>query len=169
MKATRDRADKLTKYNQDLADLVAAENAEVEVVQKANDAKMASDDAVTTNLAKNIQQQVQMNQTADKLYSSGPPTQIADTIRARGYAQGGSFIANSPTAAIFGEGGQPEQVTITPLSVGRSNLTATGDGAGGAGGKLALEILLSENLVANIVENTLGEVSTAIETARRVS
>jgi hypothetical protein len=170
LKATRDRADKLTKYNQDLADLAAEENAEVAVVQKANDAKMASDDAVTANKAANLQQQAQMaGASSGKLYSSGPPAQIADLLRAEGYARGGSFIANSPTAAIFGEGGQPERVTITPLSVGRSNLTATGDGAGGAGGKLALEILLSENLIANIVENTLGEVSTAIETARRVS
>jgi hypothetical protein len=169
LKATRDRADKLTKYNQDLADLAAEESAEVAVVQKANDAKMASDDAVTANKAANLKQQAAMSGNGGVGSSNLHTEQLADAMRAKGYAQGGSFIANSPTAAIFGEGGQPERVTITPLSVGRSNLTATGDGAGGAGGKLALEILLSENLIANIVENTLGEVSTAIETARRVS
>jgi hypothetical protein len=133
---------------------------------------MASDDAVTANKAANLKQQAQMSGVSSA--SSGAPASTGNpemnSLLSR-FAKGGDFIANSPTAAIFGEGGQPERVTITPLSVGRSNLTSVGSGTPGAGvgGKLALEILLSENLIANIVENTLGEVSAAIETARKVS
>jgi phage-related minor tail protein len=46
---------------------------------------------------------------------------------AGGFAEGGSFIANRPTMAMFGEGNGPELVTATPLSRG---IEAPGGGHG---------------------------------------
>ena len=79
-----------------------------------------------------------------------------------GYAEGGSVIASTPTAAIFGEAG-PEMATFTPLSRPGSNVgKVTGGGAGGQGGKATISINLGAGLVGQIVDNAMGEVATVL-------
>ena len=63
------------------------------------------------------------------------------------YANGGQVTVSKPTLALFGERGT-ETATFTPASK-----------SGGANGKVAIEVLLSPDLEARIVDNTLGEVA----------
>lgn len=74
-----------------------------------------------------------------------------------GFANGGSFIATRPTAAIFGEGTSPELVTATPLHGGTGN------------GNLQIDILLSPDLEARVVNHSLSELSNVLTTVRRAS
>jgi uncharacterized membrane protein len=79
-----------------------------------------------------------------------------------GYAEGGSVIASTPTAAIFGEAG-PELATFTPLSRAGADVgKLTGNVPGGSGGKATISINLGAGLVGQIVDNTMGEVATVL-------
>jgi len=69
------------------------------------------------------------------------------------HAEGGSVVANKPTLALFGERGA-ERATFTPL--GKS---------GSREGKLQIELVLSPDLEARIVDNAMGEFADELETA----
>ena len=71
------------------------------------------------------------------------------------YAAGGSVIATKPTRAIFGDAG-PELAEFTPLGKGRL----------GKGGTATIELLLSPDLEARMVDNTLGEVAVVMRRGR---
>jgi len=73
------------------------------------------------------------------------------TIHYVPFAQGGTFIAKKPMLAMFGEGGVPEKVTVTPANKSGYN--------SGQGGNLQIELLLSPDLQARIINNTLKEVA----------
>jgi len=85
-----------------------------------------------------------------------------------GFAEGGSIIADKPTAAIFGERGR-ELVTFTPLDkTGRDVNKLFGDtsGIGTSGGRMLIEMLLSPDLEARVIENSLSRTA---EIVARVS
>lgn len=80
----------------------------------------------------------------------------------RGFRHGGTLIATQPTTATFGE--VPEAVTFTPLGrrgrdVGK--IFASGNGSGGEG-RIALDITLSPDLRAQIVEDSMDGVASVI-------
>lgn len=84
------------------------------------------------------------------------------------YAEGGSVIATRPTTAVFGERGA-ELATFTPLTrQGRDvgKLFGAGDMSKGEG-RIALDILLSPDLVANIVEESMDGVADVITRVNR--
>lgn len=87
------------------------------------------------------------------------------------YAEGGSVIANRPTKAIFGEAGL-EMATFTPLGrkgqdVNKLFSNMSGGASGKGGGTLGLEILLSPDLEARVVENALNQTADIVTTIRR--
>jgi len=69
------------------------------------------------------------------------------------YANGGEIVANKPTLALFGERGA-ERATFTPL--GKS---------GSKEGKLQIELVLSPDLEARIIDSAMGEFADELETA----
>lgn len=69
------------------------------------------------------------------------------------YANGGEITANKPTLALFGERGA-ERATFTPL--GKS---------GSKEGKLQIELVLSPDLEARIIDSAMGEFADELETA----
>lgn len=83
-----------------------------------------------------------------------------------GFAEGGTFIATRPTNIMAGEKGA-ERIDVTPLS-GRGNNVGRvfGDrnamGADG-GGFIKLEMLLSPDLEARVVDTSLENVSVTLE------
>lgn len=82
-----------------------------------------------------------------------------------GRAQGGTLLATRPTNATFGEAG-PELVTFTPLNrmgadVGKI-FGGTFPNAGAGGGMLKLEVLLSPDLEARVVEKSMNGVADVI-------
>lgn len=75
------------------------------------------------------------------------------------FARGGTLIATKPTTAIFGESG-PELAEFTPLSqlkTNPANPNANLGGINGKGGIAKIELWLSPDLEARIVDNTLGQ------------
>ena len=83
-------------------------------------------------------------------------------------ASGGAMIASRPTTAVFGEGGEPELAVFLPLSklkapTARSSLTSNG----GAGGKIKLEVLLSPDLEARIIQQAANNVAATITRIQR--
>jgi hypothetical protein len=91
---------------------------------------------------------------------------------AGGQAEGGTIIAKKPTVAIFGEAG-PEMATFTPLNkLGSQGSKVTPMSASNMpmDGRIRLEMLLSPDLEARVVDNTLGEIADinfAIERAKK--
>lgn len=88
------------------------------------------------------------------------------------YAEGGTVFANKPTRAIFGEAGL-EMATFTPIGrqgrdVNRvfSNLSGSSGGAG-VGGSLKLQVVMSEGLIASIVDSSLDHVTAIFDQVRR--
>lgn len=84
-----------------------------------------------------------------------------------GFKQGGTLIATRPTTATFGE--VPEAVTFTPLNhQGRNTgkIFSTGGGSGGEG-RIALDINLSPDLQARIVEESMNGVADVIARVNR--
>ena len=78
-----------------------------------------------------------------------------------GQAKGGTYFADRPTHAIFGEAG-PEIASFTPVSKIRS-----GGGAGqGVGGNISLRVSLDPDLEARIIDSSLDNVSAVIERVR---
>lgn len=91
-----------------------------------------------------------------------------------GMAQGGTIIADQPTSVIFGEAGI-EAATFTPINrtgadVNKLFSNMSGGGGGAGGGNVGIEILLSPDLEARIVSNTLsktGQVFTKVQRSKR--
>lgn len=84
-----------------------------------------------------------------------------------GFAEGGSVIATRPTRAMFGERG-PELATFTPLNRnGRDVNKLFGDVSGGGEGTINLDILLSPDLEARIVENSMDGVANVLARVNR--
>ena len=84
-------------------------------------------------------------------------------------AEGGTIIARKPTVAIFGEAG-PEMAQFTPLN----QLGSQGSGGQmpisgrrSQNGKLALQVLLSPDLEARIIDSALNEVADVVFTIER--
>jgi hypothetical protein len=102
----------------------------------------------------------------------GPLTPVTEFDNAGGQAEGGTIIARKPTVAIFGEAG-PEMATFTPLNkLGSQGSKVTPMSATNMpmDGRIRLEMLLSPDLEARVVDNTLGEIADinfAIERARK--
>lgn len=85
----------------------------------------------------------------------------------RGHKEGGTVLATRPTTAMFGEGG-PELATFTPLSrTGRDVNKLFGDVSGGGEGRISLDILLSPDLEARIVENSMDGVANVLARINR--
>lgn len=82
-----------------------------------------------------------------------------------GRAEGGTLIATRPTRAVFGEGGA-EAVTFTPLTkIGRNEGKVDVSGSLddlGMNGKIAVDLYLSPDLEARVVENSMNGVAEAI-------
>jgi hypothetical protein len=91
---------------------------------------------------------------------------------AGGQAEGGTIIARKPTVAVFGEAGL-EAATFTPLNKLGAGASVPPINAGqmaNRSGRIRLEMLLSPDLEAKIVDNTLGEIADVnftVERARR--
>jgi len=79
-------------------------------------------------------------------------------------AKGGTIIAREPTVALFGEAG-PEMATFTPLnklsdaSMPGTQMFSSRDSQTG---RISLEMLLSPDLEARIIDNTLNEVADVV-------
>lgn len=83
----------------------------------------------------------------------------------RGRAEGGTLIATRPTKVLFGEAGA-EAATFTPLTrIGRNEGKVDVSGsldALGMNGKIAVDLFLSPDLEARVVENSMNGVAEAI-------
>jgi len=85
------------------------------------------------------------------------------------YAGGGTVIADKPTVALFGERGL-EMATFTPLNRIGSNVNdvfANLSGGGGLGGKISIEMLLSPDLEARVIRNSLSKTAEVIARVSR--
>jgi hypothetical protein len=95
--------------------------------------------------------------------TSSPPT--TSTRGGRGKAEGGTLIATRPTNVLFGEAGA-EAATFTPLTrIGRNEGKVDVSGsldALGMDGKIAVDLYLSPDLEARVVENSMNGVAEAI-------
>jgi hypothetical protein len=90
-----------------------------------------------------------------------------------GLAKGGQFVATKPTTATFGEGGEPELVTITPLSkLGslKSKQPLSGvDGLNGNNGqtRIALDLNLSPDLEARVIQKSMDGTAEIVQRINR--
>lgn len=95
-----------------------------------------------------------------------------------GHAKGGSFLVTKPTRILVGEGGEAEFVSITPMSKIRqrqegnmvqatSNIVSTRQ-ASMPSGALQIRLGLSAGLEAQIIDDTLYEVTAIVEEINRV-
>lgn len=100
------------------------------------------------------------NEVRNSSGTTSPSKQPSNTTNKR-FAEGGSMLANQPTNVTFGDGGELELATFTPI--GRngkdvnklfSNLSG---GNSSGGGTIGIELLLSPDLESRIVKNTLGK------------
>jgi hypothetical protein len=89
---------------------------------------------------------------------------------APGFAEGGTLIARRPTVAVFGEAG-PERVDFTPLTrPGRNVGKVFGGQAPGTStgqGRATLVVSLTPGLMAEMMNNTLGEMANIIVETNR--
>jgi hypothetical protein len=86
----------------------------------------------------------------------------------RQFASGGAMIASRPTTAVFGEGGEPELAVFLPLSKLRSPSAKTSlNAGGGVGGRIKLDVTLSPDLEARIVQQVSDNVATTITRIQR--
>lgn len=93
----------------------------------------------------------------------------SDQFRSRfSHALGGSVYANTPTMALFGEGG-PEIASFMPINrmntFNKSPVSRNPLAGSGQEGRMRLEIALGPDLEARIIDNTLGQSAEIIETA----
>jgi len=98
-----------------------------------------------------------------------PPGFMQDYDDAGPQAEGGAIIARRPTVAVFGEAGA-ELATFTPLNKLESPtapLAGQMPDKTPTEGRLRLEMLLSPDLEAKIVDDTLGEVADVIYVLER--
>jgi hypothetical protein len=86
----------------------------------------------------------------------------------RQFASGGAMIASRPTTAVFGEGGEPELAVFLPLSKIRNPTARTSPNVGGAGGgRIKLDVTLSPDLEARIIQQASDNVATTITRIQR--
>jgi len=83
-----------------------------------------------------------------------------------GQALGGSYLATRPTHALFGEAG-PEIASFIPVRKLQASGAIGSSFGGGMGGKIEIEMLLSPDLEARVMRNTLSEASQVIAKVRR--
>jgi hypothetical protein len=84
------------------------------------------------------------------------------------FASGGAMIASRPTTAVFGEGGEPELAVFLPLSKLRNPTARTSPNVGGAGGgRIKLDVTLSPDLEARIIQQASDNVATTITRIQR--
>ena len=93
----------------------------------------------------------QATYTADS-YTAG---QTAGTMPVAGHALGGSVFADTPTLAMFGEGG-PETATFTPMSGGGTSSGGAGPGSGGNSQVVNVEINI-QGVVDQSLVNQIGQ------------
>ena len=77
------------------------------------------------------------------------------------------MIANRPTTVTFGEGGGLEMAQFTPLNgrgkdVSKIFSNMGGSGGGAMGGSVSIELLLSPDLEARVVQNSLNKTAEII-------
>ena len=97
-------------------------------------------------------------------YTAPAPKSGSNTV-AR-YAEGGTMVADRPTTVMFGEAGM-EAATFTPLNRTGRDVNKIFSNLGGGtpetgGGNMSLEVLLSPDLEARIVRNTLDKTAATI-------
>lgn len=77
-----------------------------------------------------------------------------------GFAEGGNLLVDKPTRFTAGENFEPEMISVTPLSRIGKNVGKTFGGLsnkGGMGGDLSIQLVLSPDLEARIISNTLDQ------------
>jgi hypothetical protein len=89
------------------------------------------------------------------------------TRRGRGRAEGGTLIATRPTTVLMGERGA-EAATFTPLNrigrnEGRIDLNDSPMGGNGMNGRLVVDLNLSPDLEARVIEKSMDGVGEVIE------
>ena len=129
---------------------------EVAAIYAAMNAMMAGQGAISTT-----------NSTGTRPNSGGGG---GSSGGAKPYKEGGIVVANRATKAVFGEAG-PEIATFTPLGsqqgVDVNKVFSNLQGGDGVGGSLGIEVVLSPDLEARIINNTLGQTANIIAKVRR--
>lgn len=83
-------------------------------------------------------------------------------------AQGGTYFANRPTHAVFGDVPGGEIASFLPINKLKAGMGKGSPSAGGGmGGTIELEMLLSPDLEARVVRNSMQGVSDVITKVRR--
>ncbi len=99
--------------------------------------------------------------------SGGTKPGTAGGNQPRQFASGGAMVASRPTTAVFGEGGEPELAVFLPLSKLKNPTVSAASMVGGNNGKIKLEVLLSPDLEARIVQQAANNVSATITRIQR--
>jgi len=164
----RERADALEHYKRSLVDIDKHLNDQLVLTAKKMKDKFKlnhtyldllykdlknyiDDDGVLTQLWKNYYDLINgVNMSTPNI--STPPIPTNPTGGIGRYAEGGTVFANKPTLALFGEHGN-EYATFTPANKISNNMP---------GGKLGIELLLSPDLQARIVNDALGQFADVI-------
>ena len=85
-------------------------------------------------------------------------------------AGGGTMLADRPTTVTFGEAGL-EMAKFIPIGRTGKDMNKVfgnlGGGSGGVGGNLKLQIVMSEGLIASIVDTSLRNVTSVFESVKR--
>jgi hypothetical protein len=99
--------------------------------------------------------------------SGGTKPGTAGGNQPRQFASGGAMVASRPTTAVFGEGGEPELAVFLPLSKLKNPTVSAASMVGGNNGKIKLEVLLSPDLEARIVQQAANNVAATITRIQR--
>jgi hypothetical protein len=174
--AAQDRADKIVEGLQKEYDFTdEALNSIATLYEQTYGANGRVDTAIYNTLVRI--QQLRALMAALRAEQLGPLVRYTgangiDVDNAGPQAEGGTIVARKPTVAIFGEAG-PEMATFTPLNKLGAGASVPPINAGqmaNRSGRIRLEMLLSPDLEAKIVDNTLGEIADVnftVERARR--
>ena len=106
------------------------------------------------------------NITTPTVRYTGNTTPSPSYTPTRGYAEGGTLIAKRPTLALFGE--RPEVVTFAPLTkVGANIGNVYGSAppaplANGMAGRMRIDVYLSPDLEARVVEKSLDSLADVV-------
>lgn len=97
--------------------------------------------------------------------ASSPASVNAGTYNPGGLAEGGSFLATTPTTLRIAEN-RPEMITATPLGKPGRDVNklflGSGVGGGGVGGQIEIGLTLSPDLESRIVRNTLDKTAEVV-------
>lgn len=116
---------------------------------------------------------VSANENVAGVYTSGGGSSGSGGSKPySGFAEGGIMYANKPTTVMFGEGGL-EKAEFTPLNhVGKDTGRVVGtnlESAPSMNGTIALRVLLSPELIAEIQENTMNQTANILFEVQRRS